>query len=85
MSRLNRPAALRTAVQTCQFPIGDPAHADFHFCDAPAYPDYPYCEAHCRVAYLFGAVHPVPWTPERAAANKAKQAAAPVTNVWSPE
>ncbi|MDF2096861.1 GcrA family cell cycle regulator [Aquibaculum arenosum] len=36
----------------CQWPIGDPATPDFHFCEAPAAGGKPYCAEHCAVAYV---------------------------------
>jgi GcrA cell cycle regulator len=35
----------------CRWPIGDPQHADFHFCNGVKVPGLPYCEHHCRRAY----------------------------------
>jgi GcrA cell cycle regulator len=35
----------------CRWPIGDPQHADFHFCGKMKVPGLPYCEHHCRRAY----------------------------------
>ena len=32
----------------CRFPIGDPQHADFHFCARPKVPGLPYCDPHSR-------------------------------------
>jgi GcrA cell cycle regulator len=45
----------RKTVQTldsndCRWPIGDPQHADFHFCGARRVLGRPYCEAHTRAA-----------------------------------
>jgi hypothetical protein len=36
----------------CRWPIGDPRHADFHFCGAPQVPGRPYCELHWRMAFV---------------------------------
>lgn len=39
----------------CKFPIGDPKHADFHFCgNAQRGDGAPYCAYHCGVAYVTG-------------------------------
>lgn len=35
----------------CKWPIGDPKHADFHFCGAAAHPGFPYCAKHASIAY----------------------------------
>ena len=35
----------------CRWPIGDPQHADFHFCGKNKVPGLPYCEFHCFRAY----------------------------------
>jgi len=35
----------------CRWPIGDPQHADFHFCGRVQYPGLVYCEHHARIAY----------------------------------
>ena len=35
----------------CQWPIGDPGDAEFHFCGAPALHGRPYCAEHCAAAY----------------------------------
>lgn len=35
----------------CLWPIGDPKHDDFHFCNDVKVPGLPYCEHHCAVAY----------------------------------
>src|SRR5262249_21465017 len=36
----------------CRWPIGDPQHADFHFCGHKKIEGLPYCEAHARRAYM---------------------------------
>lgn len=36
----------------CRWPIGDPQHADFHFCNRSKMPGMSYCEAHAQRAYL---------------------------------
>lgn len=35
----------------CKWPVGDPKHADFHFCGKPAHPGLPYCAEHAAKAY----------------------------------
>ncbi len=37
--------------QDCRWPIGDPQHADFHFCGAKKLEGLPYCECHARRAF----------------------------------
>lgn len=37
--------------ETCRWPIGDPMHADFHFCGASPKGGAPYCASHSRMAY----------------------------------
>ena len=36
----------------CKWPIGDPRHADFHFCGASQVPGRPYCELHWRMSFV---------------------------------
>jgi len=50
------PLAERKSIQTlvecsCRWPIGDPQHADFHFCGKGKVPGLPYCEFHARRAF----------------------------------
>ena len=50
------PLAERKTLQdlmedSCRWPIGDPQHADFHFCNKNKVPGLPYCEHHCRRAF----------------------------------
>jgi GcrA cell cycle regulator len=50
------PLAERKTIATleaehCRWPIGDPKHADFHFCGKGKLPGLPYCEHHARRAY----------------------------------
>ncbi len=50
------PLAERKTIQTleecsCRWPIGDPKHADFHFCGKTKVPGLPYCEFHARRAF----------------------------------
>ncbi len=55
----SRPSPIKRTVlpgtglneRMCQWPIGNPRDADFHFCGAVATPDRPYCEDHCAIAY----------------------------------
>ena len=35
----------------CKWPIGDPRHADFHFCGKASSEGLPYCAEHARRAY----------------------------------
>lgn len=35
----------------CRWGIGDPKHADFHFCGKRQFPGLPYCEAHSKRAF----------------------------------
>ncbi|MEM6499731.1 MAG: GcrA family cell cycle regulator [Pseudomonadota bacterium] len=35
----------------CRWPIGDPQHADFHFCNKSKVPGLPYCEYHAKRAF----------------------------------
>lgn len=37
--------------ERCRFPIGNPEHADFHFCTNAAMAGKRYCEGHCAAAY----------------------------------
>lgn len=51
------PAAVkppRPKGPSCQWPIGDPRDADFHFCAAPPVAGRPYCRSHCEMAYSHG-------------------------------
>ena len=50
------PLKERKTVQTlekddCRWPIGDPQHADFHFCGKEKIEGLPYCAIHARRAY----------------------------------
>ncbi len=42
---------LQLSDQTCKWPIGDPAAADFHFCGNTPRSGAPYCAFHARIAY----------------------------------
>ncbi len=55
-----RRTLLELSADTCRWPIGDPASAEFFFCGGKPLPGYigegtgskiPYCSYHCRVAY----------------------------------
>jgi GcrA cell cycle regulator len=35
----------------CKWPVGDPKHADFHFCGKTAMAGMPYCAEHAAIAY----------------------------------
>ena len=35
----------------CRWPIGDPRHADFHFCGAQQTPGRPYCQHHWALSF----------------------------------
>jgi len=37
--------------RTCQWPIGDPTAADFHFCGAARHAGRPYCDEHAQLAH----------------------------------
>lgn len=50
------PEKERKSIQTleeshCRWPIGDPQHADFHFCGKSKITGLPYCEFHARRAF----------------------------------
>ena len=36
----------------CEWPMGHPDEAEFHFCDKERFEDKPYCLDHCAVAYI---------------------------------
>ena len=36
----------------CEWPVGHPDEAEFHFCDKERFEDKPYCLEHCAVAYV---------------------------------
>ena len=50
-ARQARPARRIVTGPSCQWPIGDPRMADFHFCGESALPGKPYCAHHCASAY----------------------------------
>jgi hypothetical protein len=37
--------------RTCQWPFGDPATKDFHFCGEKSYEGFSYCRKHAQMAY----------------------------------
>lgn len=50
------PVKERKSIQTltecsCRWPIGDPQHAEFHFCGKTKVAGLPYCEFHARRAF----------------------------------
>jgi GcrA cell cycle regulator len=56
MTKPKKPKTKPKTVDTlerydCRWPIGDPRHADFHFCGAPQLLGRPYCELHWRMAF----------------------------------
>jgi GcrA cell cycle regulator len=55
MTKMSNTSKQRKTVQTldmhdCRWPIGDPQHADFHFCGARRVAGRPYCAAHVQAA-----------------------------------
>lgn len=46
-----RRTLLQLNEETCRWPVGDPAGADFFFCGGPPATGLPYCPHHSRVAY----------------------------------
>ena len=36
----------------CEWPLGHPDEAEFHFCNKERFEDKPYCLDHCAVAYV---------------------------------
>ena len=53
---LDIPSAERKSLidlteQSCRWPIGDPQHAEFHFCNRSKVTGLPYCEFHARRAF----------------------------------
>jgi GcrA cell cycle regulator len=36
----------------CRWPIGDPQHKDFHYCNGTQVPGLPYCAQHCSRAFV---------------------------------
>ena len=41
-----------TPKRGCEWPVGHPDEADFHFCGNDRFEDKPYCLDHCAVAYV---------------------------------
>jgi GcrA cell cycle regulator len=55
MTKISNMSKPRKTVQTldahdCRWPIGDPQHADFHFCGERRVAGRPYCKAHEQAA-----------------------------------
>ena len=49
---LNERRYIQTLTEiSCRWPIGDPQHADFHFCGKSKVTGLPYCEFHARRAF----------------------------------
>lgn len=46
-----RKGVLDLEANDCRWPVGDPQHADFHFCGRPKHAAFVYCEFHARKAY----------------------------------
>lgn len=46
-----RKSLLDLTEASCRWPIGDPQHADFHFCNRSKIAGLPYCEFHSRRAF----------------------------------
>lgn len=56
LEELDIPLKERKTIQTlgechCRWPIGDPQHADFHFCGKEKVAGLPYCQFHARRAF----------------------------------
>jgi GcrA cell cycle regulator len=50
--RPNRGATILSLTERmCKWPVGDPKHADFHFCGKPSSQGMPYCAEHSALAY----------------------------------
>ena len=47
----NRKGVIQLEPGDCRWPIGDPRHADFHFCGHAQHGGLVYCEFHARKAY----------------------------------
>lgn len=77
-----RKALVDLEAGDCRWPIGDPLHADFHFCARAAAVGQPYCEHHLHRAYQ-------PPQPRRrlavAVADDHRSADAPATTVHASE
>lgn len=46
-----RIGLLGLSERVCKWPIGDPLHAEFHFCGRPSDENRPYCQFHANKAY----------------------------------
>lgn len=46
-----RKSLLDLSEASCRWPIGDPQHAEFHFCNRSKVTGLPYCEFHSRRAF----------------------------------
>jgi GcrA cell cycle regulator len=46
-----RKSLLELTEDTCHWPVGDPASADFFFCGGKSLASLPYCAHHSRIAY----------------------------------
>jgi len=46
-----RKALTDLSDRDCRWPVGDPRHADFHFCGARREPGISYCKAHAQRAF----------------------------------
>lgn len=46
-----RKTLLELSEASCRWPIGDPQHAEFHFCNRSKITGLPYCEFHARRAF----------------------------------
>ena len=52
-AKLNKVKTLDTLERMdCRWPIGDPRHADFHFCGAQQVLGRPYCAVHWPLAFV---------------------------------
>lgn len=56
VEEMNIPLDERKSLQDltescCRWPIGDPQHDDFHFCNKSKVPGLPYCEFHAKRAF----------------------------------
>ena len=47
----DRKSVLQLKENDCRWPIGDPQHAEFHFCNRSKVTGLPYCEFHSRRAF----------------------------------
>jgi GcrA cell cycle regulator len=53
MSKKAKHKTVETLEQNdCRWPIGDPRHADFHFCGAHRVAGRPYCEHHWQQSFV---------------------------------